>query len=255
MQLRVGNLPDDATEADVEKIFTGVCPPQLVTIIRDIETGKSRGFAIVKMPSEEKGEEAIRQLDGTILQGREIVVRSMPETLPGEMEFREWLTKHASEVLINFGVSGGQTVLDYGCGEGTFTIPSSRIVGKRGKVYALEARPDRLECVREKAKEAALDNIATVLSDSSKSSIELPDKCIDIILVYDMMHEVEDRRGLLQELYRVLKGEGILSVFPMHMGTEHFIDVIKEYGLFGLRNRYGLPGFKTASEILNFKKC
>jgi len=72
--------------------------------------------------------------------------------------------------------------------------------------------------------------------------------------VYDMMHEVEDRRGLLQELYRVLIGEGVLSVFPMHMGTEHFLDVMREYGLFGLRNRYGPPGFKTASEILNFKK-
>jgi ubiquinone/menaquinone biosynthesis C-methylase UbiE len=75
-----------------------------------------------------------------------------------------------------------------------------------------------------------------------------------MILVYDMMHEVDDRRGLLQEMNRVLKREGILSVFPMHMGTEHFVDIIKEYGLFGLRNRYGPPGFKTASEIINLNK-
>ena len=53
----------------------------------------------------------------------------------------------------------------------------------------------------------------------------------------------------------MLKGEGILSVFPMHMGTEHFIDVMKDYSLFDLRNRYGPPGFKTASEVLNFNKC
>ena len=116
MQLRVGNLSDDTTEADVEKIFTGVCPLQLVTIIRDIESGKSRGFAIVKIRSKEEGEEAIRSLNGTMLQGREIVVGRMPETLPGEMEFREWLTEHAYEVLTQIGVSRGQTVLDYGCG-------------------------------------------------------------------------------------------------------------------------------------------
>jgi len=255
MQLRVSNLSDDTTEADIEKIFTRVCPPQLVTIIRDIESGKSRGFAIVKMRSEEKGEEAIRHINGIMLHGREIVVRRMPETLPGEMEFREWLTEHAFEVLTQTGVSRGQTVLDYGCGSGTFTIPSSRIVGKRGKVYAFEARSDRLERVREKAKEAALGNIVTVLSDSSKPGIDLPDKRIDIILVYDMMHEVEDREGLLQELHRVLKREGILSVFPMHMGTDNLINVMREYGLFCLRNRYGPPGFKAASEILNFNKC
>ena len=254
MQLRVSNLSDNTTEVEIEGVFTKVCPPQLVTIIRDIESGKSKGFAIVKILGEEKGEEAIRHLNGTMLQGRAIVVRRMPETLPGEMEFREWLTEHASEALISIGVSPGQTVLDYGCGLGTFTIPSSRIVGKRGKVYAFEASSDQLERVRESAKEAALDNIVTVLSDSSKSSVDLPDKCIDIILVYDMMHEVDDRRGLLQEIYRVLKREGILSVFPMHMGTEHFIDVMKHYGLFELRNRYGPPRFKTASEILNFNK-
>jgi SAM-dependent methyltransferase len=255
MQLYVGGISDNTTEGDIKDVFSSVCPPQLVTIIRDIESGKSRGFAIVKIPSEEKGEEAIRQLNGIVMQGREIVVRRMPETLPGEMEFREWLTEHAFEALINIGVRQGQTVLDYGCGSGTFTIPGSRIVGKRGKVYAFEVRSDRLERVREKAKEAALGNIVTVLSDSSKLSIDLPDKCIDIILVYDMMHEVEDRQGLLQELYRVLKEKGMLSIFPMHMGTENFLDVMREYGLFGLRNRYGPLGFKTASEILNFNKC
>jgi SAM-dependent methyltransferase len=255
MQLFVGGLSDDVTEVDVEEIFSKICPPQSVTIIRNIESGKSKAFAIVKIPGEEKGEESIRQLNGTMLRGREIMVRRMPETLPGEMEFREWLTEHASEALIKVGVSQGQTVLDYGCGPGIFTIPSAKIVGERGKVYAFEASSDQLEHVREKAKEAALSNIVTVISDSSKASIDLPDKSIDIILVYDVMHEIDNRQGLLQELHRVLKGEGVLSVFPMHMGTEHFIDVMKEYSLFGLRNRYCPSGLKTASEILNFNKC
>jgi tRNA A58 N-methylase Trm61 len=255
MQLYVGGLSDDTTEVDIEKVFSGVSLLQLVTIIRDIESGKSRGFAIVKIMSEEKGEEAIRHLNGITLRGRNIMVRRMPETLPGEMEFREWLVEHASEVLIHVGVNKAQTVLDYGCGSGTFTIPIAKIVGERGRVYAFEARSSLLEQVRKKAREAALSNIVTFLSDGSKPSIELPDKSVDIILVYDVMHEIGNRRGLLQDLYRVLKGDGILSVFPMHMGTGNFIDVIREHGLFCLRNSYGPPGFKGASEILNFNKC
>jgi SAM-dependent methyltransferase len=243
------------TEADVKKIFPEVCRPKSVTIIRDIESGKSKGFAIVKVPSEEEGEEAIRCLNGTILGGRNIVVRRMPETLPGEMEFREWLAGHASEVLMHVGVSQAQTVLDYGCGSGTFTIPGAKIVGERGRVYAFEARSDLLERVREKTREAALSNIVAVLSDSSKPSIDLPDERVDIALVYDVMHEIKNRQGLLQELHRVLKIDGILSVFPMHMGTENFLGVMRECGLFCLRNHYSPPGFKAASEILNFNKC
>jgi tRNA A58 N-methylase Trm61 len=255
MQLYVGGLSDDTTEVDVKEIFSKVCLPQSVTIIRDIESGKSKGFAVVKISSEEKGEQAIRRLNGTTLRGKNIVVRRMPETLPGEMEFREWLVEHASEVLIHVGVSQAQTVLDYGCGSGTFTIPSARIVGKRGRVYAFEARSSFLERVREKAREMGLDNIIAVLSDSFKPNINLPDKSVDIILVYDVMHEIDNRVGLLKELHRVLKRDGILSVFPMHMGTENFICAMSEYGLFCLRNRYSPPGFKATSEILNFNKC
>ena len=255
MQLHVGGLSEDTTEADIEKAFSAVRPLHLVEVVRDIESGRSKGFAVVKVPTEEKGAEAIRSLNGTTLRGRTISVRKMPETLPGEMEFREWRNDHALEVLAHVGVRQAQTVLDYGCGPGTFTIPCARIVGRKGRVYAFEVRPGPLEEVKEKAKEAALANVIPVLSDGSKLEIDLPDESVDVILVYDVMHEIEDRSKLLRELHRILKGDGILSVFPMHMGTDRFMDVIREGGLFCLRNSYGPAGFKTASEILNFTKC
>ena len=255
MQLYVGGLSNDTKEENIVELFSSICPVQLVTIIRDIESGKSRGFAIVKILSEEDGEEAIRQLNGFALRGTNLVVRKMPETLPGEMEFREWLADHATEVLTKVGVRKAQIILDYGCGSGTFTIPSARIVGKQGKVYAFEARPDLLERIKERAGNEGLTNIETVLSDRSKPNINLQDESVDVILVYDVMHEIGDRLALLEELSRVLKRDGFLSVFPMHMGTDSMLDVMRECGLFCLRDRYGPPGFKAASEILNFDKC
>jgi len=255
MQLYVGGLSNDTKEKNIVELFSSICPVQLVTIIRDIESGKSRGFAIVKILSEEDGEEAIRQLNGVVLRGTNLVVRKMPETLPGEMEFREWLTDHATEVLTKVGVRKAQIIVDYGCGSGTFTIPSARIVGKQGKVYAFEARSDLLERIKERADKEELTNIETVLSDRSKPNTNLQDESVDVILVYDVMHEIGNRRALLEELSRVLKGDGILSVFPMHMGTGSMLDVMKECGLFCLRDRYSPPGYKAASEILNFDKC
>jgi hypothetical protein len=47
MQLYVGGLSDDTTEVDIEEVFSGTCRPQLVTIIRDIESGRFGGaFAV-----------------------------------------------------------------------------------------------------------------------------------------------------------------------------------------------------------------
>lgn len=255
MQLYIGSLSDDITEDDVKEFLGDDNLPQYVKIIRDIESGKSRGFAIVKTLDEAKGKDAINHLNGASWHGKKILVRRMPETLPGEMELREWLVEHAARVLEEVGVSKAQTVLDYGCGSGIFTIPAARTVGQRGKVYAFETRSNLLEQVVKNATDAGLGNVMPVSSDSSKPGISLPDKSINIILVYDVMHEIADRRRLLQELHRVLKDDGILSVFPMHLGTQSFMDIIKGDGIFCLRNRYGPSAFEAASEVLNFKKC
>lgn len=255
MQLYVGGLSNDTKEENVVELFSSICPVQLVTIIRDIESGKSRGFAIVKTLSQENGQEAIRQLNGTMLRGAQVMVRKMPETLPGEMEFREWLTEHPSEVLRRVGIREGQTVLDYGCGSGTFSIPSARIVGKEGRVYALEVRPKMLEHVKEKAGSEGLTNVVTVLLDRSKPNTGLQDDIVDAILIYDVMHEIDDRVGLLQELYRVARRGSFISIFPMHIGSERVLYIMKECNLFYFRDRYGPSGYKVASEILNFYRC
>ncbi len=254
MQLHVGGLSHDTTEDTLSELFSKIGSVESVTIIKDIRSGKSRGFGVVKMSSSNEVEEAIKQLNGTMLESKKIVVSKMPETLPGEMEFREWLSENAFEVLQTVGIRAGQTVLDYGCGPGTFAIPSARIAGDGGRIYALDVRARALERVKEKAKNEGLSNIETVLLDSSRLTIGLPGESADVILVYDVMHAVDDRRGLLEELHRVLRRDGFLSIFPMHMGTDKMLEIMKDCPLFRFRDHYAPPRHTTASEILNFNK-
>ena len=100
-----------------------------------------------------------------------------------------------------------------------------------------------------------MTNVVTVLLDRSKLNTGLPDNIADAVLVYDVMHEIDDRDGLLQELHRVARQGGFLSIFPMHMGTDRVLHIMKKCNLFGFRDHYGPPGYKVASEILNFNKC
>jgi len=48
------------------------------------------------------------------------------------------IESRAIELLERIGISKGQTVLDFGCGYGIYTIPVAKIVGKQGRVYALD---------------------------------------------------------------------------------------------------------------------
>ncbi|MBI4302820.1 MAG: methyltransferase domain-containing protein [Chloroflexi bacterium] len=107
-------------------------------------------------------------------------------------------------------VQEGLTFLDYGCGAGSFSIPAARIVGTRGKVYALDCFPRQLEMVREKSVKEGLSNVATILSDQATA---LPDESIDVAWMCDVLHELPEKQAVLQELRRVLKPGGVLAIY------------------------------------------
>ena len=58
----------------------------------------------------------------------------------------------------------------------------------------------------------------------------------------------------MRELHRGLKQNGFLSILTIHMGTEKILGIMDKCELLSFRDRYGPPRYKTASEILNFKK-
>ncbi|MAE11432.1 MAG: SAM-dependent methyltransferase [Dehalococcoidales bacterium] len=106
-------------------------------------------------------------------------------------------------------IQEGQTFLDYGCGTGDFTIPAARKVSGNGKVYALDYFPHQLKIVVERSEKEGLTNIETILSDSKTG---LQDESVDVIWMCDVLHEIKERRTVLEELHRVLKKEGFLTI-------------------------------------------
>jgi cold-inducible RNA-binding protein len=74
IKLFVAGLPYSLKEADLESAFAAVGTVASVKIITDRETGKSRGFGFVEMENDDEAKEAIKQLDGSDMQGRSIAV-------------------------------------------------------------------------------------------------------------------------------------------------------------------------------------
>ena len=73
-KLYVGNLSYSTTEATLSELFEAVGEVTSVNLITDRNTGRSKGFAFVEMAEDSAAEEAIAQLSGTELDGREINV-------------------------------------------------------------------------------------------------------------------------------------------------------------------------------------
>ena len=141
-----------------------------------------------------------------------------------------WLKKYSEKVLTEVGIKKGQTVLDFGCRMGNYTIPVARIVGHDGYVYALEKDKKSLNELMKRAKSHELKNIKRI-DATEEMKISIPDESVDVILLYDVIHLVNDRKKLFDEVYRVAKKNAFISVLPkhfrkdMHMNLE---DVKKE---------------------------
>lgn len=73
-KLFVGNLPWSAEEQDLESLFAQFGGVQDVALMRDRETGRSRGFAFVTLESAEAATAAVNALEGQDFQGRALKV-------------------------------------------------------------------------------------------------------------------------------------------------------------------------------------
>ncbi len=74
MNIYVGNLPREATEADLREEFQAFGEVASVTIIKDKFSDESRGFGFVEMPSKAEAQSAIAGLNGKELKGRTLTV-------------------------------------------------------------------------------------------------------------------------------------------------------------------------------------
>jgi RNA recognition motif-containing protein len=90
-KLFVGNLPFSLSEANLEEIFSQSGKVVSVSIPVDRDTGRKRGFAFVEMENQSEAEQAIRELNGSNVEGRQIVVNpSRPREQGGAPRKRNW---------------------------------------------------------------------------------------------------------------------------------------------------------------------
>jgi len=144
------------------------------------------------------------------------------------------LFKPRNKVLKEAGIGPGALVLDFGCGPGGYIVPLYKLLGSYGKIYALDTNPQAIQAVKDTAFRNHLNNVETILSDGKTG---LPDSSMDCVLLYDVLHHLSQPEGILAEIYRVLKPEGILSMSDHHMKDEDIIKTITAPGTFKLLKR------------------
>ncbi len=156
-------------------------------------------------------------------------------------------------IAMEFGLSPGMKVADFGSGAGYFTILMAKLVGKSGMVTALDVMATALESVRVKAKAAGLENILTTRANLEVlGSSGLSAESQDMVLLANILFQSNKKDLIFKEALRVLKKGGKLVVIDWKKGS------LSGQGGFGppedLRTDPKSMKSIAAKEGLNFEK-
>jgi len=150
-----------------------------------------------------------------------------------EIDVKEWLNGEGEVFLKDIGIKKGDVILDFGCGDGPYTIPAAKVVRKEGKVYAMDKDLESMHKLMEIAKTKGLKNIIPLHAKSEEPKINLESESIDVVLLYDVLHYIKvlGRKRIYEEIYRILKTGGLLSVYPKHRKSDEPLWNLSDMGL------------------------
>lgn len=114
-------------------------------------------------------------------------------------------------------------VADLGCGKfGYFVFPLTKIIGKRGKIYAVDVIKDNLKSINSVAQAENLTQIETIWSNLEiYKGTKISDNSLDVALLICLLHQSEKYLDILKESVRMLKTGGRLLIVDWN--KENFI--------------------------------
>jgi len=118
------------------------------------------------------------------------------------------------EVVAALGLQRGQRVADLGAGTGYFSRLLSSAVGADGTVFAVEVEPNLVAHLRARADREGTRNVVPVLA--SADDPRLPAGLLDVVLIVDTYHHLDDRIAYLRNLRRVLRASGRVAIIDWH---------------------------------------
>jgi len=120
---------------------------------------------------------------------------------------------NVEKIVGQFDIKQNMTIADFGAGHGFFSVAFAKKVGPSGQVFAIDILSQTLEAIRSKAKLEGLFNIKIIRGDLEKpNGSTLGDASCDMVFIANVLFQVTDKSGLINEAYRVLKKNGELVV-------------------------------------------
>ena len=166
---------------------------------------------------------------------------------PARMRYRDPVS-----TLGPFGLGPGQTVLDLGCGTGTFTVEMARQAGRAGRVHAVDIQAPMLDAARARVNDAGYAQ-RVHFHHCGAYRLPLERDSVDVAVLIATLSEMPQPLFALEELRRVLRPGGRLAVSEEMLHTGYVPDRVVRPWLHEVGFRFGgLRGTPFCYSLLYF---
>src|SRR5438105_3991728 len=111
--------------------------------------------------------------------------------------------EHTSKLLPSLKIKAGDVVADIGAGSGYYTMKLAKLVGPKGKVFAVDIQPEMLAIIKNRMKAAKVTQIETI--QNTETELKLPPNSTDLFLLVDVYHEFSYPHEMTVEMVKALK--------------------------------------------------
>jgi ubiquinone/menaquinone biosynthesis C-methylase UbiE len=133
----------------------------------------------------------------------------------GTLESTERISgQKVDQVLAKLTPRNGMVVADIGAGSGLFTRPLAKAVAPGGTVYAVDIQQDLLDYINQRDQQEQIRNVKTVMGEFNDP--KLPARDVDLALINDVLHHIENRAGYLRALGTYMKNSGRIAIIEMN---------------------------------------
>ncbi len=115
--------------------------------------------------------------------------------------------------VLQMGLAEGMKVGDFGAGSGHYAFAAAKIVGEKGRVYAVDVQEDVLTRLKAEAHHLRLKNVETIWGDLEKlGGTALKEQSLDAVILSNTLFQIERKKEMIDEIRRVLRSGGKLLV-------------------------------------------
>lgn len=155
-------------------------------------------------------------------------------------------------IIDRIGFEENNKVAELGCGSfGYFVYPIARLVGKNGRVYAVDILKSSLEEIKRKAIQENLRQIETIWSNLEIfKAAKINSNSLDVVLLINVLSQSDKKAEIIREGARLLKRNGKLVIIEWKSGGTPFGPIQeKRLKIDSMKNASGQLGLNLDKEF------